>query len=114
MAFAQQMPPPPGHHHPPKFSTAAAATVTHETNGKDHAVGPQMVMNGRHHSGPKKQHRQDDEEQGKLFVGGLSWDTTQDSLLRYFARFGEVIDCVVMKNADTGEDQIAEALYKVL
>ena len=32
-----------------------------------------------------------------------SWDTTQDSLLRYFSRFGEVIDCVVMKNAETGK-----------
>ena len=34
----------------------------------------------------------------------LSWDTAQDSLLQYFSRFGEVIDCVVMKNAETGND----------
>jgi len=34
-----------------------------------------------------------------------SWDTTQDTLLRYFSRFGEVIDCVVMKNADTGRSR---------
>jgi hypothetical protein len=27
-----------------------------------------------------------DEEAGKLFVGGLSWETSQDSLLRYFSR----------------------------
>ena len=46
---------------------------------------------------PRKPSRHDDEEQGKLFVGGLSWDTTQETLLRYFTRFGEVIDCVVMK-----------------
>jgi hypothetical protein len=32
-----------------------------------------------------------------------SWDTAQDSLLQYFGRFGEVIDCVVMKNAETGK-----------
>ena len=34
-----------------------------------------------------------------------SWDTSQDTLLRYFSRFGEVIDCVVMKNADTGRSR---------
>lgn len=31
----------------------------------------------------------------KLFVGGLSWESTQESLSKYFSRFGDVIDCVV-------------------
>lgn len=31
----------------------------------------------------------------KLFVGGLSWETTQENLSKYFSRFGDVIDCVV-------------------
>ena len=31
--------------------------------------------------------RHEDQEEGKLFVGGLSWETTQDTLLRYFSRF---------------------------
>ena len=35
----------------------------------------------------------------------FSWDTTQDSLLAYFTRFGEVIDCVVMKNSETGRSR---------
>ena len=29
----------------------------------------------------------------------------QETLLRYFTRFGEVIDCVVMKNAETGRSR---------
>lgn len=41
----------------------------------------------------------------KLFVGGLSWETTQDNLQRYFARYGDVIDCVVMKNAESGRSR---------
>lgn len=45
------------------------------------------------------------EEVGKLFVGGLSWETTQENLQRYFGRFGEVVDCVVMKNNETGRSR---------
>ncbi|XP_048516082.1 heterogeneous nuclear ribonucleoprotein 27C isoform X3 [Athalia rosae] len=48
----------------------------------------------------------DDDEKGKLFVGGLSWETTQDNLQRYFSgRYGEVIDCVVMKNSESGRSR---------
>ncbi|XP_077555356.1 heterogeneous nuclear ribonucleoprotein 27C-like isoform X4 [Haemaphysalis longicornis] len=48
--------------------------------------------------------RRDNEEQGKIFVGGLSWETTQDGLLSYFSRFGEVVDSVVMCN-ETGRSR---------
>ncbi|XP_053982717.1 heterogeneous nuclear ribonucleoprotein 27C isoform X2 [Hylaeus volcanicus] len=47
----------------------------------------------------------DDDEKGKLFVGGLSWETTQENLQRYFGRYGEVIDCVVMKNSESGRSR---------
>ncbi|XP_045461486.1 heterogeneous nuclear ribonucleoprotein 27C isoform X5 [Harmonia axyridis] len=52
-----------------------------------------------------KQEILEEDEKGKLFVGGLSWETTQDNLQRYFARYGEVIDCVVMKNAESGRSR---------
>ncbi|CAE1247766.1 MSI [Acanthosepion pharaonis] len=42
------------------------------------------------------------DEKGKLFIGRLSWETQSDTLLNYFSRYGEVIDCVVMKNKVTG------------
>jgi RNA-binding protein Musashi len=41
----------------------------------------------------------------KLFVGGLSWETTHDNLQRYFQRYGEVTDCCVMKNNETGRSR---------
>jgi RNA recognition motif-containing protein len=41
----------------------------------------------------------------KLFVGGLSWETTQENLQRFFGRYGEVIDCVVMKNSESGRSR---------
>ncbi|ELU13330.1 hypothetical protein CAPTEDRAFT_219071 [Capitella teleta] len=45
------------------------------------------------------------DEKGKIFVGGLSWDTTHATMLKYFSRYGEVIDCVVMKNPQTGKSR---------
>ncbi|KAK2564402.1 RNA-binding protein Musashi-like protein 2 [Acropora cervicornis] len=35
----------------------------------------------------------------KIFVGGLSTETTKESLLEYFSTFGEVADCIVMKDS---------------
>ncbi|VDI12708.1 RNA-binding protein Musashi [Mytilus galloprovincialis] len=53
----------------------------------------------------KDMNRNNSNEAGKLFIGGLSWDTDQDSLLNYFSQFGEVCDCVVMKNPQTGKSR---------
>jgi len=37
----------------------------------------------------------------KLFIGGLNYQTTTESLQEYFAQFGEIVDCVVMKDPMT-------------
>jgi len=34
----------------------------------------------------------------KLFIGGLSPDTTEETLRDYFEHWGEVVDCIVMKD----------------
>lgn len=39
----------------------------------------------------------------KLFIGGLSWNTTDDSLRARFEEFGEVTDAIVIKDRDTGK-----------
>uniref|UniRef100_V5ESK7 RRM domain-containing protein n=1 Tax=Kalmanozyma brasiliensis (strain GHG001) TaxID=1365824 RepID=V5ESK7_KALBG len=44
-------------------------------------------------------------EEGKMFVGGLNWDTTEDSLRRYFSQFGEVGHCTVMRDNMTGRSR---------
>lgn len=41
-------------------------------------------------------------EPGKLFVGGISWDTTEERLSAYFQTFGDVVEAVVMKDRTTG------------
>lgn len=41
----------------------------------------------------------------RLFVGGLSWDTTEDGLRKAFGAHGEVVDAFVVKDRDTGDSR---------
>ncbi|KRY38981.1 RNA-binding protein Musashi -like protein 2 [Trichinella spiralis] len=41
------------------------------------------------------------EDPGKMFIGGLSWQTSVDSLRQYFMQFGEVTESVVMRDPNT-------------
>jgi RNA recognition motif-containing protein len=41
----------------------------------------------------------------KLFVGGLSWGTTDESLRQAFAEFGEVTEAKVITDRDTGRSR---------
>eukprot|EP00249_Psilotum_nudum_P018420 c26795_g1_i3 orf=553-1251(+) len=43
-----------------------------------------------------------DREDYRVFVGGLSWDTTDRSLESAFRRFGKVLEAKVMLDRDTG------------
>jgi len=38
---------------------------------------------------------------GKLFVGGLSWQTSSEKLREYFGMFGTVTDVLIMKDPIT-------------
>eukprot|EP00889_Picochlorum_renovo_P008260 jgi/Picre1/35290/NNA_002752.t1 len=37
----------------------------------------------------------------KIFIGGLSWEMTEDMLKEYFEKFGEIIEVVVMRDRVT-------------
>jgi len=41
-------------------------------------------------------------DENKIYVGGLSMETTSDSLRAHFAHFGEITDCIVMCDKVTG------------
>lgn len=43
--------------------------------------------------------------ESKIFVGGLSWETNQDSLRAYFEGFGEVTDVTLKTDANTGRSR---------
>ncbi|KAK6970153.1 heterogeneous nuclear ribonucleoprotein A3-like isoform X1 [Biomphalaria glabrata] len=37
----------------------------------------------------------------KLFIGGLSFDTDENSLKQYFSKWGEIVDCIVMRDPNS-------------
>ncbi|CAA0815422.1 RNA-binding (RRM/RBD/RNP motifs) family protein [Striga hermonthica] len=41
-------------------------------------------------------------EPGKLFIGGISWDTSEERLREYFQTFGEINEAVIMRDRATG------------
>ena len=44
---------------------------------------------------------QDHEHMRKLFIGGLNPKTDDDSMRSYFSTYGNVVDCIVMKDNQT-------------
>lgn len=41
----------------------------------------------------------------KLFVGGLSWNTTDEGLRQAFEKFGEITEAKVISDRDTGRSR---------
>ncbi|KAK9077417.1 hypothetical protein SSX86_005754 [Deinandra increscens subsp. villosa] len=39
---------------------------------------------------------------GKIFIGGLAKDTTIDTFIKYFGKYGDLTDSVIMKDRQTG------------
>ncbi|KAJ8588606.1 hypothetical protein M405DRAFT_246842 [Rhizopogon salebrosus TDB-379] len=39
-------------------------------------------------------------DEGKMFIGGLNWDTTDEGLRTYFTQFGKVDACTIMRDPD--------------
>ena len=46
-----------------------------------------------------------DSEKGRVFVGGISYKTTEEQLKDYFMTFGEVVEAVIIKNRFTGRSR---------
>jgi len=45
------------------------------------------------------------EQQRKLFIGGLNFDTTNEDFRHYFSKFGDVTDSIIMTDKATGKSR---------
>lgn len=62
-----------------------------------------MDENGGHGDGPMghRDMKNEPEQCRKLFIGGLDYRTTEESLKGHFAQWGDIVDVVVMKDPKT-------------
>nr|GMD80783.1 RNA-binding protein 1 [Ipomoea batatas]GMD99483.1 RNA-binding protein 1 [Ipomoea batatas]GME00284.1 RNA-binding protein 1 [Ipomoea batatas]GME19519.1 RNA-binding protein 1 [Ipomoea batatas] len=44
----------------------------------------------------------EDSDRNKLFLGGVSWETTDDTLRHHFSKYGTVVSSVIAKDRNTG------------
>jgi len=82
------------------YSTADEAeacfgAIPHTVDGTQIEIKRSTPKGEKSASGPKG------EVLRKIFIGGLTYSTTDEGLKTYFEQFGEVVDCVVMKYKDS-------------
>lgn len=42
-----------------------------------------------------------DQQAGKVFIGGIAWQTTLETFRDFFSQYGEIVDAVIMKDKQT-------------
>ncbi|CAM9886146.1 unnamed protein product [Chrysoparadoxa australica] len=85
-------------------SPQEAETAIAEMNGRE-LDGRSLNVNI---SQPRTQRRDSfevDANDTKLYVGNLGWDTTTDDLRNAFSSYGNLVDCVVISDRETGQSR---------
>jgi RNA recognition motif-containing protein len=77
-------------------SITKSVASDNESIDKNHMIDEEMHSPSGDLEG-SEQHN----DPGKMFIGGLSWQTTAEGLRDYFCKFGEVNECMVMRDPAT-------------
>ncbi|XP_039523338.1 DAZ-associated protein 1 isoform X4 [Pimephales promelas] len=86
-------------------STTLATEMNNNNLAGDEIGGERCAAGRRRTADSREPARRDPHSHWKLFVGGLDWSTTQETLRNYFSQYGEVVDCVIMKDKSTNQSR---------
>lgn len=72
-------------------------------NGQEQSMQQEVNVQGSKDSANVEDSGKDaSPARGKIFIGGLTWETTTEMLTNHFKKYGEITDSVIMKNRTTG------------
>lgn len=70
-------------------------------DNRNNKVAKKNNLKGGNQNGLNDKVQDKEKDRGKIFVGGLTYNTTDEILEEYFSKFDKITDCVVMKD-DSG------------
>ncbi|KAJ5097544.1 hypothetical protein N7456_008265 [Penicillium angulare] len=97
----------PQSYDPSPADVYATHAMPQQSYGTDYQNGSEATYSNPAAAAPadNDSHGTGIKEDGKMFIGGLNWETTDQSLRDYFSQFGEVQECTVMRDSATGRSR---------
>ena len=77
------------------------------SNQEEYSENETHHYDDHHNAGNQATDENGEDVQGKIFIGGLSWSTTEQTLRYYFEKYGELTDVALMVDKKTGKPRYA-------